>query len=51
MTESVASMTLHSKIRISNILMVLIPVIISLTGVFLVAKTSMGNHSLIVEFS
>lgn len=37
-------MMLYQKIRISNILMVLIPIIISFLGVLLIAKTSMGNY-------
>lgn len=38
------TLTLHRKIRISNILMVLIPIIISLVGGILIAKTSMGSY-------
>lgn len=38
------TLTLRRKIRISNILMVLIPIFISLLGVLLIAKTSMGSY-------
>ena len=37
-------MTLKRKIQLSNLLMVLIPIVISCVGIFLIAKTSMGSY-------
>lgn len=37
-------MTLKRKIQLSNLLMVLIPIVLSLMGVFLIMKTSMGSY-------
>lgn len=37
-------MTLRRKIQVSNLLMVGIPIAISVMGIFLIAKTSMGNY-------